>query len=268
MIDRRWTDPLPINVYLIDHPEGLILFDTGESFLSTQHGFFPLWQPFFRLSIDIRMGQNESIGAKLAARSIDPARDLKAVILSHLHHDHGDGVIDVRDAPIYLSKEHWDAFANPRRATMEGAVPQHWPHAFRPNLLEPTGGPIGPWERTFPVTSDGTIFAVDLPGHMPGHIGLLVRAGDVDYLLAGDAAYDLELLDREVTDGINEDPFKAIETMRRIKRYAQGHPVVVLLAHDPRAARRLSDTAVYQPSQLLSGDVRGIARNHRPSSER
>jgi N-acyl homoserine lactone hydrolase len=29
--DRRWTEPLPINTYLVGHPEGSILFDAGES---------------------------------------------------------------------------------------------------------------------------------------------------------------------------------------------------------------------------------------------
>ena len=160
---------------------------------------------------------------------IDPATDLKAVIISHLHHDHGDGLADVRDAPIYVSREHWHALANPLQATAPRccAVPQRWPHAFSPHLLEPTGGPLGPWERRYPVTSDGTVVAVDLPGHMAGHIGLLVRAKEVEYLLAGDAAYDLELLDQELTDGINDDPFTAIDTMRRIKQYASEHPVVV-----------------------------------------
>jgi len=31
LCDRHWTEPLPINVYLIEHPEGRILFDCGES---------------------------------------------------------------------------------------------------------------------------------------------------------------------------------------------------------------------------------------------
>ena len=48
---------------------------------------------------------------------IDPATDVKAVIISHLHHDHGDGLADVRDAPIYVSREHWHALANPLQAT-------------------------------------------------------------------------------------------------------------------------------------------------------
>ena len=30
LTERRWTPPLPINTYLIEHPEGFILVDSGE----------------------------------------------------------------------------------------------------------------------------------------------------------------------------------------------------------------------------------------------
>lgn len=31
LMDRSWTDPLPIYAWLIEHPEGLIVVDTGET---------------------------------------------------------------------------------------------------------------------------------------------------------------------------------------------------------------------------------------------
>ena len=41
LTDRRWTQPLPINTYLVDHPEGPILWDCGESPHAAERGFFP-----------------------------------------------------------------------------------------------------------------------------------------------------------------------------------------------------------------------------------
>ena len=38
---RSWTEPLPINTYLIDHPDGPILFDAGESPHVTDRGCSP-----------------------------------------------------------------------------------------------------------------------------------------------------------------------------------------------------------------------------------
>ena len=46
LADRHWTEPLPINTYLIDHPEGYLLFDSGESPRAVQSRYFPVWQPF------------------------------------------------------------------------------------------------------------------------------------------------------------------------------------------------------------------------------
>lgn len=249
LTDRRWTAPLPINTYLVDHPEGPILFDTGESPRASHGhgGYFPWWQPFFHLAVDIQVGEDESIGARLRQRGLAPA-DLKAVVVSHLHHDHGDGLPDLVGAPIYVSPEHWSAFKHPFHATMEGMVPQQWPDAFEPLLLNPVGPAKGPFERTYPITDDGTVYAIDTPGHMAGHISLVAEIDGVSYILLGDATYDQDLLDAEQTDGVNANPRQAIETLRKIKEYARSHPTVLLPAHDPHAARRLANTEIYRPS--------------------
>ena len=190
LCDRHWTEPLPINVYLIEHPEGRILFDCGESPRAASPGYFPWWQPFFCLCTDIRITPTEGIGARLAARGIDPKTDLKAVVLSHLHHDHADGLPDLVGAPVFVSAAHWAAFGRPLQAALQGAVPAQWPVGFVPHILEPIGPPVGPWNKSYPITEDGRVVAVDTPGHVPGHISFVVRSDDATYLAAGDLTYD------------------------------------------------------------------------------
>jgi glyoxylase-like metal-dependent hydrolase (beta-lactamase superfamily II) len=248
LTDRHWTGQLPVNTYLVDHPEGPILFDAGESPRAAEHGWFPWWQPFFQLAIDIHVASGEGIGARLSRRGIDPGRDLRAVVLSHLHHDHADGLPDLAGAPVWVSGEHWAAFRRPLFATIEGAVPKRWPAGFSPRILEPTGPAVGPWARSYPVTSDGKVVAVDTPGHVPGHLSLIVRGDQATYLLAGDATYDQALLDAEATDGVNTAPRVAIESLRRIKAFARQQEVVVLPAHDPGAAGRLAAAEAFRPS--------------------
>jgi N-acyl homoserine lactone hydrolase len=42
MTSRRWTEPRPINVYVIEHEKGLVLFDTGQDRASvTDPHYFP-----------------------------------------------------------------------------------------------------------------------------------------------------------------------------------------------------------------------------------
>ena len=41
LLDRRWTEPLPIYAWVVEHPEGVIVVDTGETARATQPGYFP-----------------------------------------------------------------------------------------------------------------------------------------------------------------------------------------------------------------------------------
>jgi N-acyl homoserine lactone hydrolase len=42
LTSQRWTALLPINVYVIEHRDGLVLFDTGQDRASvTDPGYFP-----------------------------------------------------------------------------------------------------------------------------------------------------------------------------------------------------------------------------------
>ena len=52
LLDSQWTDFLPIYVWVIEHPEGLIVVDTGETARTAEPGYFPRWHPFFRFGTD------------------------------------------------------------------------------------------------------------------------------------------------------------------------------------------------------------------------
>jgi hypothetical protein len=48
LLDRSWTEPLPIHAYAIEHPEGVIVVDAGETARTSEPGYFPRWHPFHR----------------------------------------------------------------------------------------------------------------------------------------------------------------------------------------------------------------------------
>ncbi|WP_345470826.1 N-acyl homoserine lactonase family protein [Glutamicibacter ectropisis] len=240
---------MPINTYRIQHPDGPILFDTGESPHASKKSGLPWWHPFFQLNVDINVSPDESIGARLAQQGLEP-KDLQAVVVSHLHHDHGDGLADLADARILVAAEHWAAFRKKFSATILGAAPQYWPEGFQPELLQLENSALGPWEKTYPITSDGRVIGIPTPGHVPGHMSVVVFADEATYLLGGDVTYDQELLDQEQTDGVNGDPHLAVEQLRKIKTFAATRPVVLLSAHDPNAASRLNANTAFRPSAL------------------
>jgi N-acyl homoserine lactone hydrolase len=239
LTDRKWTPLLPIYTYLIEHDEGLILVDCGESACAKVRGWFPLYNPFFQLALDIHVEPEDQIGPRLRSMGIDPGKDLRMLVLSHLHHDHADGLSAFRDTDIVVSKENYQA-SRGVRGEMLAANPRQWPKWFEPRQAELTGPAASSFEHTLPLTSNGSVFAVPTPGHMPGHMSVIVRAPGVTYFLAGDATYDEQLLKERIADGLG-DVRLSLGTLDRIAAFARSEPTVLLPAHDPLAEQRLAE---------------------------
>jgi glyoxylase-like metal-dependent hydrolase (beta-lactamase superfamily II) len=237
LTDREWTEPLPIYTYLIEHAEGLILLDCGET---SRPGFFPWWHPFFRFAVDMNVEPGDEIGAQLQAMGIDPRRDLKTLVLSHLHHDHADGLEHFQGTQIVVSEENYQV-SQGFHGAMLGAVPSQWPSWFEPQRRAFDGPPVAGFEGTIPLTDDGSVFAVPTPGHMPGHLSVAVRTPGLTYLLAGDATYDEILFKQRIVDGPASDIGVSLDTMDRISEFAKREPTVLLPAHDPAAGNRLAE---------------------------
>jgi hypothetical protein len=62
LLDREWTEPLPIYAFAIEHPEGVVVVDTGETARVSEPGYFPRWQPFFRFAVRERVEPEQEIG--------------------------------------------------------------------------------------------------------------------------------------------------------------------------------------------------------------
>ena len=241
MFCRGRTGPHPINAYLIEHPEGLIVVDTGDTARKSDRGYLPR---LIRRSTDIRVAPEEEIGPQLNALGIR-SRDVRLVVLTHLHHDHDGGLRHFPHNRILASAENF-RFAK-RWGGLVGAVPRNWPLWFEPEPLEFSGPAAGPFGRSAPLTRDGSIFAVETPGHMTGHVAIVARSEDLTYVLAGDLTYRQHLLMDDVVDGMTENPAVSLASQRALKRFAQAEPTVLLPAHDPEAARRLADGLTMYP---------------------
>lgn len=237
MADRNWSDPLPIYAWAIEHPEGVIVVDTGETARACEPGWFPRWHPYFKLAVKMSVRPEEEIGPQLRERGIEPGAVSK-VVLTHMHTDHSGGLAHLRGSEILVSRREM-AVASGFMGQLRGFVPHRWPDWLEPTLFDVHSEPFGPFPESLPLTEAGDVRIVATPGHTTGHVSVVLDEGDQLVFFAGDTSYTERLLMEDALDGVAPDPKAARETMARIRELAAERPTVYLPAHDPEAGERL-----------------------------
>src|SRR5829696_5675892 len=84
LLDRRFTDWLPIYCAVIEHPEGLMVIDTGISGDANAPVYFPPHIRLVQRAAPFQITPEQEIGAQMRARGLNPA-DVRWVVLTHLH---------------------------------------------------------------------------------------------------------------------------------------------------------------------------------------
>jgi N-acyl homoserine lactone hydrolase len=237
--DREWTEPLPIYAFAIEHPEGVIVVDTGETARVSEPGYFPRWHPVFRRAVRERVEPEQEIGPQLERLGIRPS-DVHRVVMTHLHTDHAGGLHHFPDNEILVSRAEVQ-YASGLRGRVRGYPNRRWPAWFDPTLVDLPPVPFGPFPQSLRLTEAGDVTLVPLPGHSPGQLGVVVEDGDHSVLLAADASYTQDLMLRGAVDGVGPDEDAERLTHERIRAYAAATPTVYLVAHDPDTAARLAE---------------------------
>ena len=241
LFDPEWTDWLPIYAWAIEHDEGVIVVDTGETSRVHQQGYFPSWHPFYRRAAHFSVHPDEEIGAQLRRLGIRP-RDVSQIVLTHLHTDHAGGLTDLTNTPCLVSEPEF------RRASglggrIQGYLPHRWPRWWKPDFVRFDSGPVGPFERSMSLTKAGDVLIVPTPGHTPHHISVIVR-GTPSLFIAGDTSYNQGMLLAREVDGVSPSVDVAKTTLSKIAALAREQPLVYLPSHDPESEERLLNRCV------------------------
>lgn len=160
---------------------------------------------------------------------------------THAHWDHVCGLLDLPDLPVHLHRrEHDWVMAGPIAPV--GGV--------RDSLLGRTtvgydldGPPVLTFASSHDLFGDGSVVLVDLAGHTPGSVGILLHTNDGWVLLAGDAAWHTwqieDIRQKSSYPGGIADVDRA-ETFRTLHRlHAVKDQVTIVPTHDHDAAQLL-----------------------------
>ncbi len=185
----------PALVALIAHPaEGLILFDTGydPAFLEATR---PFPERLYRWLTPPDIAS--PVADRLAAEGLDPG-EVRHIVLSHFHGDHASGLTRFPNARIHCSKAGLRRIWGRGRiralaaGTPLGLLPNDLPERcafFEDSPSLPLSRDLLPFDFGADLLGDGSLVAVPLPGHCPGHWGLVLREPRGPHFLVADSAW-------------------------------------------------------------------------------
>ena len=227
---------LPVSVYLIEHPKGLILVDTGWHRDMSPEGVYDKAAQIkslgSRVLYNVNQGQiplGEAVDEQLATMGIKPA-DLDYVLLTHLDCDHANGLRAVRDAKhIIVAQEELDC------ARKNGFIrykKKWWKDCDLETIA--WNGEEGPAGKSFDLFGDGSIKMINIPGHCDGLCAVKITREDGKYvLLFSDGGYATKSWKEMITSGVSLDKEMQRKSLQWIREQSMDANCIKSLAtHD------------------------------------
>jgi N-acyl homoserine lactone hydrolase len=232
----------PVPAFLIRHPSaGAILVDTGlhpsvatdgkENFGAAARFGKPTLEP------------GEDVPSQLRDRGLDPG-EVPVVVMTHLHLDHSSAISEFPKSTFVVSEAEWQAAAHGSKPVLNGYRRPHFDYAFDYRTVDFDRGGIDSYAsfgRTFDLFGDGSVRLAFTPGHSAGHMSVVCRLSQRDFVIGGDAMYTHGQLDG--SSPLQPRPFDAHNLRRSLQElrlfHAQFPDAVITPGHDPEFYARL-----------------------------
>jgi len=234
---------VPCPAFLLRHPSaGAILVDTAlHPSIATdgKENFGRLGTRFGKPAL----AAGEDVPAQLRERGLDPG-EVPVVVMTHLHIDHTSAISEFPQATFVVSEAEWEAASHGRRPTLNGYRRAHFDYAFDYRTVDFDRGGIDSYAtfgRTFDLFGDGSVRLAFTPGHSAGHISVIARLRERDFVIGGDATYTQGQLDGSAP--LAPRPFDAHNyrrSLQELKLFRREFPnAIVTPGHDPEFYERL-----------------------------
>ena len=233
LLDKKFTEWLPIHVMIIEHPEGIFLIDAGEIAGVTSKNYFKssglIANWFDKTQFRFCVKREDEIDVQLQKLNI-PVGKIKAIVLTHLHFDHTDGIKHFPDSKIFVNKAEW--------GKPFGDLPALYPSWFKPELIE-LDKQYDVFDKAQYLTNAKDVILIETPGHTYHHCSVLIKGDECFILFAADICYSEQQLVEGKFPGNNASNTLAKETYNKVKLFAKQNPVVFISSHDIAAGERL-----------------------------
>ncbi|HTI75885.1 MAG TPA: MBL fold metallo-hydrolase [Mycobacterium sp.] len=231
--------------FVVSHPAATFIVDPGVCVNVGERAVAQL-PPVLRASV--RPGADVVPTVAALAEQGYAGADLDFALPTHAHWDHVCGLLDLPGVPVYLHRTEREWVTTGSVAPVGGVRDSLEERATVDYDLD--GPPVLTFARSHDLFDDGSVVLVDLPGHTPGSVGVLLHTPTGHVLLAGDAAwhtYQVEDIRQKssypggLADVDRDEAFRSLHRLHAVK-----DRVAVIPTHDPVAAKRLAS-----PSSLV-----------------
>ena len=217
---QPWT--VPVTSFLVDHPRGRLLFDTG---VHCQARLDPLGRlgPDRIKRLTVKSQAGDDVVPQLGRLGFTPD-DVRYVANSHLHFDHCGGNEFFPRATFLVQRAELEAARRPGFVPSYSPSPIDFDHPLDYRMIDGEHDVFG----------DGTVVLLPTFGHTPGHQSLLVRAAKgAQIVCASDACYTRENMDRDVLPNIlwNADVMR--ESLAALRKLRDQAGATMFYGHDP-----------------------------------
>ena len=205
---------LPVVSYLVEHPKGSLVFDTG---LHTDMRVDPVGRIGGLAKLfDSELDAGTAVDERLDGLEVAP----DMIVCSHLHFDHCGGNGLLGDVPVLVQRTEWEAAHGGDRSA-----------GYRPVDFD-TGQEVRLVDGEHDVFGDGSVVCIPTPGHTAGHQSLRVRTSSREVVLTGDACYFRRSLEESLLPPFGHDHDEQLRSLDRLRALEAGGAHLVF-GHEP-----------------------------------